>query len=172
MDPNVKGILVPVIATLLSVSVLFVVRSAAFRFLSKWAEKAEVKNGDIIIGSFKVPSVYWCVAIGLYSGIAVSEMPARYVFYLSRTIHVIVIFSITVATANLSGSVLGNYIQRSNLPIPPTGLVYGIVKGTILTVGLLVILGILGISIAPLITTLGIGGLAVARSSDYLFLKY
>jgi len=73
-----------------------------------------------------------------------------------------VIFSITIASANLAGKVFRNYIQKSSLPIPTTGLAYGILKGTILIIGLLIILSVLGISITPLITALGVGGLAVA----------
>jgi small-conductance mechanosensitive channel len=53
-------------------------------------------------------------------------------------------------------------VQKANLPIPTTGLAYGILKGTILVLGSLIILSVLGISITPLITALGVGGLAVA----------
>jgi len=86
----------------------------------------------------------------------------KYVFYLSKTIHVIVILSITVAAANLSEKIFSSFIQRSNLPIPATGLVYGVLKGVIFVLGFLIILSVLEISITPFITALGVGGLAVA----------
>src|SRR4030042_1091619 len=41
-------------------------------------------------------------------------------------------------------------------------LAYGILKGTIIVIGFLIILSVLGISITPLLTALGVGGLAVA----------
>ena len=162
MDINFKKMLIPAIIALSSISVLLVIRGISFRLLHRWAEKTKTKLDDIIIVVLKTPSVYWCVAIGLYIGIAISELPERYVFYLSRAIHVIVILSITIATANLAGKIFRNYMQKSNLPIPTTGLAYGILKGTILALGLLIILSFLGISITPLITALGVGGLAVA----------
>lgn len=162
MDTDIKRILIPVVIALLSSAALYIIRGIAFRLLHRWAERTETKIDDIVIGSFKVPSIYWCIAIGLYAGVAVSELPERYVFYFSKAIHVVVIFSITIATANLSGKIFRNYIQRSELPIPTTGLAYGILKGTIIILGLLIILSILGISITPLITALGVGGLAVA----------
>ncbi|MEK7332382.1 MAG: mechanosensitive ion channel family protein [Nitrospirota bacterium] len=162
MDINFKKMLIPEIIALSSISVLLVIRGISFRLLHRWAEKTKTKLDDIIIMVLKTPSVYWCVAIGLYIGIAISELPERYVFYLSRAIHVIVILSITIATANLAGKIFRNYMQKSNLPIPTTGLAYGILKGTILALGLLIILSFLGISITPLITALGVGGLAVA----------
>lgn len=162
MSTGLKGIVIPVALAMVSALVLLVFRGIAFRLLHRWAERTEKRIDDIIIRSLKVPSIYWCIAIGLYIGVAVSDLPEKYVFYFSRAIHVIVIFSITIAGSNLSGKIFKNYIQKSDLPIPTTGLAYGILKGTILVIGFLIILSVLGISITPLITALGVGGLAVA----------
>lgn len=162
MDTDIKRILIPVVVAVISSAALYIIRGITFKLLHRWAERTETKIDDIVIKSFKVPSIYWCIAIGLYAGVAVSELPERYIFYFSKAIHVIVIFSITIATANLSGKIFRNYIQKSELPIPTTGLAYGILKGTIIILGLLIILSVLGISITPLITALGVGGLAVA----------
>src|SRR3990172_6931279 len=161
MDVNLK-IMMPVAVALISASVLFIIRGIAFRLLHRWAEKTETKLDDTIIKAFKSPSVYWCIAIGLYIGIAISDVSEKYVFYLTKIIHLILIFSITIASANLAGKIFRDYIKKSSLPIPTTGLAYGILKETILIIGLLIILSILGISITPLITALGVGGLAVA----------
>ena len=162
MDPNLKSIFIPSVIALLSIATLFIFRNITFRILNKWARSTETDIDDIIIKSFKIPSIYWGIAIGLYIGLAVSELPEKYVFYLSKTIHVIVILSITMATANLSGRIFTSYIQRSKLPIPTTGLAYGILKGIILVLGLLIALSVIGISITPFLTALGVGGLAVA----------
>lgn len=162
MDITLKRFLIPVVVALISASLLLVIRSVIFRLIHRWAEKTETKIDDIITGALNAPTLFWCIAIGLYSGVTVSDLPERYVFYFSRAIKVLVVLSITLAASKLSGKMFGNYVQRSNLSIPSTGLAMGILKGTILIVGILVILGVLGISITPLITALGIGGLAVA----------
>ncbi|MCC6347545.1 MAG: mechanosensitive ion channel, partial [Nitrospirales bacterium] len=73
-----------------------------------------------------------------------------------------VLFSFTIAAANFAGMIFKSYIRKSSFPLSTTGLAYGVLKGTTLLLGLLIILSFLGISIAPLITALGIGGLAVA----------
>ena len=159
---NINKIVIPGAVAFITALTLFVVRAVAFKLLHKWADKTESKIDDIIIKSFRTPSIYWCIAIGLYIGVAISEIPERYVFYISKVIHIIVILSITIASANLSGKIFTNYIQKTALPIPTTGLAYGILKGTILIIGLLITLTVLGISITPLITALGVGGLAVA----------
>lgn len=155
-------LLLPFIVFIVSTAILFTIRGIAFRLIHRWAEKTETKLDDIIIKSFKTPSIYWCLAIGLYIGADVSELPKRYIFYLSKAIHVIVILSVTIAAANLVGKIFKNYIQKLDVPIPTTGLAYGILKGTIFIIGFLIILSVLGISITPLITALGVGGLAVA----------
>jgi len=155
-------LIIPLFIAVASSAVLVAVRGICFGLLHKWAAATDTKMDDIIIKALKFPSIYWCIAIGLYIGIAFSDLPEKYVFYLSKVIHIIVIFSITIAAANLAGKIFTNYIQKSNLPIPTTGLAYGILKGTILVLGFLIILSFLGISITPLITALGVGGLAVA----------
>ncbi len=162
MGINLKDLLIPIVIALTTSVLLLIVRGIAFSFLHRWAKKTETKLDDIVLKSIKIPSIYWCIAIGLYTGVAFSSLPERYIFYISKSIHIIVIFSITIAAANLSGRVFKNYIQSSELPLPTTGLAYGILKGTIIVIGILIILTVLGISITPLITALGVGGLAVA----------
>lgn len=110
-------ILIPLIIALLSISVLFAIRSIVFRLLHSWTEKIKTEIGDIIIRAFKTPSVYWCIAIGLYIGIAISEFSEKYVFYISKSVQIIVILSITIATANLSEKIFKNYVQRMELPV-------------------------------------------------------
>jgi small-conductance mechanosensitive channel len=162
MNIDFKRIFIPLIIAFISASVLFILRSIAFKLLQKWAKNTKTKIDDLTIKALKTPSIYWCLAIGLYIGVALSELSQKYIFYFSKTIHVVVILSITIAIANLSGKIFRNYIQNSNLPIPTTGLAYGILKGTIFVIGFLIILTVLGISITPLLTALGVGGLAVA----------
>ena len=162
MDFKFMNILIPLGIALLSIIILLILRNISFRLLHRWAMKTDTEVDNIIIKSFKIPSLYWCIAIGLYVGIGISGLPDKYVFYIGKAIHVIVILSIVIASANLSGKVFTHYIQKSNLPIPTTGLAYGILKGTILILGILITLSVIGISITPLITALGVGGIAVA----------
>ena len=162
MNINIEKIFIPSVIAFAIASVLFIIRGIVFKLLHRWAEKTQTKLDDIIIKSFRTPSILWCLAIGLYVGIEVSDLSKKYAFYFSKAIHVVLILSITIATANLVGKIFRNYIQKLDLPIPTTGLAYGLLKGTILIIGFLIILSTLGISITPLITALGVGGLAVA----------
>lgn len=162
MDITIQKVILPVFVSVAAASATFIARGITFGLLRKWDQRVVTRIGEIIIKSVRVPSLYWCIAVGLYMGIVVSEMAEKYADYLDKAIHVVVILSFTAAVANLGGRIFRNYIQRSDLPLPTTGLAYGILKGTIYVIGILIMLGVLGISVAPLITALGVGGLAVA----------
>ncbi len=157
-----QHIVIPFVIVLASAAVLLIFRAILFRILRQWAARTETKFDDIIIASTKNPSLLLAVAIGVHLGLSFSEIPEKHLVYLSRIIHIIIILAVTLASANMAGQLFKNYIRKSNLPIPTTGLAYGILKGAILVIGLLICLSVLGVSIAPLLTALGVGGLAVA----------
>jgi small-conductance mechanosensitive channel len=162
MDIDYTKFIVPVATALGCMLVLLLIRTIMFRILHAWATKTTTQLDDIIIDSIKNPSILLAVAIGIHIGLAFSGIPEKHMGYLGKILHVIIILSVTVASATLAGRLFRNYVQKSNIPIPTTGLAYGILKGTIFVIGFLIILTDLGISITPLITALGVGGLAVA----------
>jgi small-conductance mechanosensitive channel len=162
MDIALPRVLMPILIAVVVMTVLIILRGILFRITRRWSEKTANKMDDILIASLKTPSLFWSVALGLYFGISVSDLPAKYVRPLDTLIYVILIISVTIAASNLSGKILRNYLFKTDLPIPTTGLAYGVMKGVIIATGLLICLSVMGISIAPLLTALGVGGLAVA----------
>jgi small-conductance mechanosensitive channel len=162
MHAILDRLVLPLAASVICAALLILIRMLIFRVLTKWAERSESKLDDIILTSLRWPSVLWALALAAYIGVTVSDLPERHIVNLSKGIHVIIILSVTFAVANFLGRVFQNYIRKSNLPIPTTGLIYGLIKGIVIAIGVLIVLGVLGISITPLITALGVGGLAVA----------
>lgn len=162
MEATLQRFLVPSLAAAAIAAALVVARAVLFRVIHSWADRTTTRLDDIVIGSFKTPSLYWCVAIALSVGVSMSDIPDRHIASITRLIHILVILSMTIAAANLAGAVFTDYVRKSSLPIPTTGLAFGIIKGTIYVVGFLIVLSVLGISITPIITALGVGGLAVA----------
>jgi small-conductance mechanosensitive channel len=141
---------------------LLFMRSVLFRLLHAWAKRTGTALDDLIIESTRNPSVLLAAAIGVHIGLSFSGIPEKHLGYLGKALDVVIILSVTFAAATLAGRLFRHYVQKSNIPIPATGLAYGILKGTIFVIGFLIVLTDLGISIAPLITALGVGGLAVA----------
>jgi small-conductance mechanosensitive channel len=162
MESSYMKYLVPAATALGCTLLLLIIRYITYRILHAWAKKTTTQVDDIIIESTSGPSILFAAAIGIHIGLSFSGIPDRHMGYIGKILHVIIIFSVTVAAATLVGRLFKSYVQKSNIPIPTTGLAYGILKGTIFVIGVLIILTDLGVSIAPLITALGVGGLAVA----------
>lgn len=162
MHLQYEKLIIPLALTFITAALLMIGRGIFFRLFHRWAAKTESRLDDLIIGAIRIPSLFWCLAMGLYLGINVSDYDGKYLFYISRSIHILLVFSFTLVAANLIGKIFNHYIQKSDIPIPTTGLVNGILRGIIWVLGLIMILNFLGIPISPLITALGVGGLAVA----------
>ncbi len=162
MQIQMEKLLLPLIITLSLAVLLLIVRGIIFRLFHRWAERSESQLDNLIIRAVKIPSIFWCLAIGLYLGVDVSEYSGKYLKYIHESINILLIFSITAAAATLIGRIFNHYVQKSDIPIPTTGLVNGILRSIIWVVGLIIILNFLGIPITPMITALGVGGLAVA----------
>jgi small-conductance mechanosensitive channel len=162
MPNHIERLLLPLGLALVIAAVLLMVRTILFRLFHRWAAKSESHLDDLIIRSVRIPSIFWCLAIGLYIGLDLSEYSGKYLKYINQSIHILLLLSITAAAATLTGKTLNHYVQKSDIPIPTTGLVNGILRGVIWVVGWIIILNFLGIPITPMITALGVGGLAVA----------
>jgi small-conductance mechanosensitive channel len=162
MNIFLKSLFIPSVVSVSIMVALFIVRGIVMHFLKKWTTGSGSSVQVGVLESFKVPSIFWCIAIGLYFAVEFSDLPRKYVIIADRTISILLIFSVTIAIANLAVRAFENYAQRSDINVPATGIILGVFKATIIIAGILVILNYLGISIAPLLTALGVGGLAVA----------
>jgi small-conductance mechanosensitive channel len=159
---NIEKVSIFFIVVLASGGILLLARFFLFKIINRWAQRTKTVIDNLIIDTIKVPSIFWCIGIALYIGIESSEFSSKYTFYVIKLIHILIIFSITVAVANLINRLFIRYVERSSISVQSTGLLNVIIKGAIYVIGLILILHIVGVSIAPLITTLGIGGIAVA----------
>jgi len=161
LEEFISRYLLPICVSAGTTVALLLARLLSLRILRRWAARTSSPIDDIILAAIRRPSVFWCVAIGLHVGLSMAEIPDKYLFYLLRTIRVLVTFSVTMSASTVVGKIVGRSVQ-SDLPVPATGLAYGVIKGTVLAIGFVIILSQMGIAIAPLLTALGVGGLAVA----------
>ncbi len=136
------------------------VRRVLLSVLRRWADTTETAIDDILLSVIRGPSVFWAVALALYVGIGTSVLPPRVIQVSFSVLHALVILSFTFVAANVASHLLRFAAERADLPL--TGLTQVVVKGVVITIGVLILLGTLGVSIAPILTALGVGGLAVA----------
>lgn len=126
----------------------------------RWAAKTDTALDDVLLSVIRGPSIFWAIALGLYVGIGTSVLPPRMVQLSFLGLHALVILSFTFVAANVASHALRFAAQRADLPL--TGLAQGVVKSVVIALGVVVLLGTLGVSITPILTALGVGGLAVA----------
>ena len=135
------------------------VRAIGFRALRRWLQDGD---GAFIVEALRVPSLIWCLVPGIAAAIAVANLPPGTVYILNRAFVALIIFSVTITVANVAGVMIVRLGERRSLAVAVTGLAQTSARAAVLVVGGLVLLGALGVQITPLLTALGVGGLAVA----------
>ncbi|MCX8026684.1 MAG: mechanosensitive ion channel family protein [Thermodesulfovibrionales bacterium] len=148
--------------TVASFVILLIIRSLILRQIKIIVSKTPYQIDTIILKSIKMPSIFLCLALSIFIGLEVINLPVKQHETANKVLYILIIFSVSLAIANVVSRLFKNYVDRLEIPFPSTKLFYGILKGVIIAIGLVIILSVLGISIAPVLTALGVGGLAVA----------
>jgi small-conductance mechanosensitive channel len=142
--------------------VFFIVRRILFRVLRRLARKTTSRLDDLLIDGLEGPSTLLILSLALYTGIRLSDLPQRYEAHVVKAMYLSLILTITMGLANVSGQFIVFFLKKVDLPISVTSLLRLVAKGIVYAVGVLIMLNAVGVSIAPIITALGVGGLAMA----------
>lgn len=128
--------------------------------LKIWAEKTEWKFDDVLVASVKGIVPFWGLCWGAHLAIRLSGINEKSLPLVVNITIVLLILSITAALARFAIGVLHLYTE--NLSKGSSSIIPLIVRIGTWTLGILVALQSVGIQIAPVLTALGVGGLAVA----------
>lgn len=117
-----------------------------------------------ILGRFRLRGIF-CLFLLSFSLVFV-----RFLFKLSpregEVIHkvsvILLVLAFSILIARTIVDLLEAFLSRGEITVPGVSILENIIKITIYIIAFLIILQTLGISITPLLTALGIGGLAVA----------
>ena len=116
----------------------------------------------VFIRSMHGVPIFFSFIIGLYWAIDAVEISPTLTKMLSYLLFTSNVITITRVFARTVDGVVTMYFERSNKDLPKTTLLNNILIGVIYVMGVLVILQYYGISIAPILTAAGVGGMAVA----------
>ncbi|HMU10038.1 MAG TPA: mechanosensitive ion channel family protein [Ferruginibacter sp.] len=139
-----------------------IVHKLLMPLLAKLASKTKLKSDDLIIASIRKWIIAWFVALGLFMGLRRINMDMRYHNWLENGLMIFYILSATLILARVISGMLRIKATGTDTVIPSSSIIGNIVRGIIYIIGLLIILQSQGISITPILTALGVGGLAVA----------
>lgn len=132
------------------------------RRLKRIAHKSKSKADDIFLDSVGNVTIIWFSLIGAYAAMASATLPADFARLLGSTIKIAFIASGTSFVSRLAVGFVNLSAARVSGLLPSTTIFSNMTRLLVCMIGLLITLQTLGISITPILTALGVGGLAVA----------
>jgi len=156
-----KDAIIPASVVIIVLLIGYIVRVVIFSRIAKWPD-GKFGIGKRIINIMKMPMMIWFLMLGIYIALEISKLPQNIVDTAGKILLALGLFSITLVAVNLSNAFIARHSTSIDGVMPMTSLTQNIARVVIFSIGIMVILHTLGISIAPVLATLGVGGLAVA----------
>lgn len=162
MTRNWDKFVIPLVVFLCVFATALIVRRYLFRALHRWAERTRGGLDNLLVESLESPFLVWSLMLSIHISLQVSALPARVVTLSSTALLMLWMVSLTMVAARLAGGVVRDYGGRVEGAQPVTSLTQNLARMVVVSIGVLLMLNQLGVSITPILTALGVGGLAVA----------
>jgi small-conductance mechanosensitive channel len=140
----------------------WVVKGWLFRLIRKWSGSTSTAVDDIAVEAVRQPFMLWVLMLAIHLATQASEVPQRYAGLVARVLLVLWIISLTVVATRIVSSSVRRYGTRIHSGLQVTSLTENIARVSVILLGALILLNEIGVSITPILTALGVGGLAVA----------
>lgn len=139
-----------------------IVRSILFRIVRGWAKRTDSHLDVLLINSLNGPILIWALILGLHLATQNSRLPRADIKYLPLTLEVLWIISLTMVLSQLAGNMVRFYGGRATAAQSVTSLTQKLAQLAVVLLGLVWILRAFDVNLTTVVTTLGVGGLAVA----------
>lgn len=139
----------------------WLIRRLALRWLIRFSTGPS-SPAAVFADTVRLPSLLWCLAAALDVGFRFAELNAVYTRRAGDWIEIFVIISLSMVAASIGVRLVAGYGERRDMSLVVSGLSKTLIRVFVLSIGAMILLHKLGYSITPLITALGVGGLAVA----------
>lgn len=140
----------------------YLVRSLGLRAVRAWAKRARSRAGTLIGEALIGPSAIWVVILAAHLALEGSDLPEHFTFWSGRILLVLWVVSLTLMGMRIAGDLVRHLGGQMPGALPVTTLTQNLAKLGVLVLGLVLVLQSLGARITPILTALGVGGLAVA----------
>lgn len=119
-------------------------------------------SGHKVLGTLKGLGVFAGLWIGIRIALHYFQLPESWQQIISSVWQAVFILAVTIFLARLVGRFVAQKMSDSNGLLPTATLLQNVARSIVFLFGILVLLQAQGISVAPMLTALGVGGLAVA----------
>ena len=147
-----------IIAIVLGVALEIVVR----RRLARHAVVQQRVWLRVALESIDAGIATWTACLGVYVAITTSAASPTVARLLDQLLVVLVLASVTIVAVRFVGGAMRQLGYGGGQEIASATLLASVAQGLVVGLGALIILSSLGVQITPLLTALGVGGLAVA----------
>ncbi|MDA1081558.1 MAG: mechanosensitive ion channel family protein [Gemmatimonadetes bacterium] len=160
LEAILNALLFPAVGALAGALAGVFARSVVLPRMARVAERTDNKLDDIILGAGRGPVVLWAVLLGLYIGITFAGYEQNIIEAIRRPLLAVVIMSVSWTLASVVSAMI-KLPQGPSGAVPSARILSTAAQASVLAVGFLVALQTLGVSVTPILTALGVGGLAV-----------
>jgi small-conductance mechanosensitive channel len=140
----------------------WVIRRLILKALRAWASRTQSRAGLVLAEALSGPILIWAAILALHLGLQSSNLPAKFTGWGATTLFVLWIVSLTMMCMRIARDLIRYYGSQVAGALPVATLTQNLAQIAVVTLGALVLLGHFHESIAPMLTALGVGGLAVA----------
>jgi small-conductance mechanosensitive channel len=133
-----------------------------YKYLKRLSIKTKWEGDDVIIEAIHRKFIILFTIGGLYFSVLNIHMNPIIQGEILNLFLILFILAVTRILAKITVGLMNLYLKKKEGVFPSASIFTNVVKVLIYILGILVILQSLGISITPILTALGVGGLAVA----------
>jgi small-conductance mechanosensitive channel len=161
--PSLKEYIIAGGIILLSLVLGIIFKRIIIKWLLRVTSKTAWKGDEVIVNASRGVFIFLFLLAGLYA--SAIYMPGYGIFKgetVFLILHILATLCFTLIASRIITGWIALYQESTDSPLVKSTILNYIIKSVIFVVGFLIILQILKIPITPLLTALGVGGLAVA----------
>lgn len=162
LSEDLKIYLIPFLIIIISLVIGWFAEKYIIARLKALTTKTDSVIDDLLVHSLHHLIVFWFGAAGIYISLYEFPIPAKIQDFLIKIYWSIILFSFTLFFARLLVELTKIYTSKVSGLSGSVSVFTNVIKIVVYSIGIMIILQHYGISITPIITALGVGGLAVA----------
>ncbi len=152
----------PAAVFFVTLGIAYLIRRIFFGALRRWHDRSPTRAVTAVQEALRGPTHIWNFILASHFAIQSSNLPLRFTERSPEVLQVLFIASLTLMFMRLSGDVVRTFGDQVPGAVPVTTLSQNLAQLVVLILGILVGLRLIGIEITPILTALGVGGIAVA----------
>jgi small-conductance mechanosensitive channel len=160
-EKQVIRLVEPAVAFGIALAVLLVLRHVLLRLIRRRSTGPK-SNAAVLADALSFPSLLWALAAALEFALPYAELLPPWDKRADQWIGAFIIISLTLVAMSAAVRMMTMYGERQGMPFAVAGLSQTLIRLVVISIGVVMLLSNFERQITPLLTALGVGGLAVA----------